>query len=104
MTDASRLADSLRSMAQQTKNHRDAWRPHHYKEPLTFVMAGNLIDAADLIERQAAELAEWRSVFGHLGATPDDCGNALVEARRVPRELLTDSEAAALAANGKAVS
>lgn len=60
MTDASRLADSLRAMAQQTKNHRDAWRPNHYKEPLTFVRAGDLTDAAYLIERQAAEIQSLR--------------------------------------------
>lgn len=42
------------------------------------------------IKRLRAELAEWRSVFGHLGETPDDCGNAIVEARSAPAVLLTD--------------
>lgn len=72
MTDANKLAESLRVMAQQTKNHRDAWRPHHYKDPLTFVRAGDLSDAADLIERQAAELAELRGTAIVASAGADD--------------------------------
>lgn len=35
-----------------------------------------------LVEKLRAELAEWRSVFGHLGATPDDCGNAIFKKQK----------------------
>ena len=83
MTDATKLAESLRAMRRNAVAH---WAPHgqvpRYAVTMDQVRLGDLTDAADLIERQAAELAGWRSVFGHLGATPDDCGNVIVEARR----------------------
>lgn len=29
----------------------------------------------------ADELAKWEAVFGHLGDTPDECGNTIIAAR-----------------------
>lgn len=29
----------------------------------------------------ADKLAKWEAVFGHLGNTPDECGNAIIAAR-----------------------
>ena len=83
MTDATKLAESLRNMRGSARSH------HHglgagprWSVVLDDEWRGDLSDAADLLLAQAAELAEWRSVFGHLGATPDECGNVLVEARK----------------------
>lgn len=133
MTDAKKLAESLLAMRRNAQNHWALQREGRYSITMDLTRLGDLSDAADLIERQASELAEWRSVFGHLGATPDDCGNALVEARKeleaeikarkeAPAVLLTDeqvrdcidsstyavcqvmaAEAMSLRANGKAV-
>ena len=131
MTDANKLAESLRAMRRNAQNHWALQREGRYSITMDLTRLGDLSDAADLIERQASELAEWRSVFGHLGATPDDCGNAIVEARKAAAVLLTDvaadsvvdgmgwdldltehadmrrlvrsAELAVLAANGKAV-
>ena len=33
------------------------------------------------MSKAADELAKWESVFGHLGDTPDECGNAIIAAR-----------------------
>ncbi len=33
------------------------------------------------MSKAADELAKWEAVFGHLGDTPDDCGNAIIAAR-----------------------
>ena len=83
MTDATKLAESLRAMRRNARNAYVSARPGAcYSITMDFERLGDLADAADLIERQASELAEWRSVFGHLGATPDDCGNVIVEARK----------------------
>ena len=132
MTDATKLAESLRAMRRNARNAYVSARPGaSYSITMDAMRLGDLTDAADLIERQASELAEWRSVFGHIGATPDDCGNAIVEARKAAAVLLTDvaadsvvdgmgwdldlteradmrrlvrsAELAVLAANGKAV-
>ena len=133
MTDATKLAESLRAMRRNAQNHWALQREGRYSITMDAVRLGDLSDAAELIERQASELAEWRSVFGHLGATPDDCGNAIGEARKeleaeikarkeAPAVLLTDeqvrdcidsstyavcqvmaAEAMSLRANGKAV-
>lgn len=83
MTDANKLAESLRAMRRNARSAYVSARPcASYSITMDLTRLGDLSDAADLIERQASELAEWRSVFGHLGATPDDCGNVIVEARR----------------------
>lgn len=133
MTDANKLAESLRAMRRNAQNHWALQREGRYSITMDLTRLGDLSDAADLIERQASELAEWRSVFGHLGKTPDDCGNAIGEARKeleaeikarkeAPAVLLTDeqvrdcidsstyavcqvmaAEAMSLRANGKAV-
>ena len=133
MTDANKLAESLRAMRRNAQNHWALQREGRYSITMDMTRLGDLSDAADLIERQASELAEWRSVFGHLGKTPDDCGNAIGEARKeleaeikarkeAPAVLLTDeqvrdcidsstyavcqvmaAEAMSLRANGKAV-
>lgn len=92
MTDATKLAESLRAMRRNAQNHWALQREGRYSITMDSTRLGDLTDAADLIERQASELAEWRSVFGHLGATPDDCGNAIGEARRAPAVLLTDEQ------------
>ncbi|MEN9489612.1 MAG: hypothetical protein RJA63_61 [Pseudomonadota bacterium] len=82
MTDATKLAESLRAMRRNARNHWALQREGRYSITMDSTRLGDLSDAADLIERQASELAEWRSVFGHLGKTPDDCGNAIGEARK----------------------
>jgi len=33
------------------------------------------------MSKAADELAKWEAVFGHLGGTPDECGNAIIAAR-----------------------
>ena len=33
------------------------------------------------MSQAADELAKWEAVFGHLGDTPDECGNAIIAAR-----------------------
>ena len=33
------------------------------------------------MSKAAGELDKWEAVFGHLGGTPDECGNAIVAAR-----------------------
>ena len=30
------------------------------------------------MSQAADELAKWEAVFGHLGDTPDECGNAII--------------------------
>lgn len=106
MTDAYKLSGSLRAMRRNARMAYVSARPeacHSITMPSTRLV--DLADAADLIERQAAELAEWRSVFGHLGATPDECGNVIGAARQeleaevkalkeAPAVLLTDEQIA----------
>ena len=46
------------------------------------------------MSQAADELAKWEAVFGHLGNTPDECGNAIIAARDELEErcaTLTDS-------------
>ena len=33
------------------------------------------------MSKAADELAKWEAVFGHLGDTPDECGNTIIAAR-----------------------
>ena len=33
------------------------------------------------MSKAADELDKWGAVFGHLGGTPDECGNAIIAAR-----------------------
>ena len=33
------------------------------------------------MSKAADELDKWEAVFGHLGNTPDECGNAIIAAR-----------------------
>ena len=33
------------------------------------------------MSKAADELDKWEAVFGHLGGTPDECGNAIIAAR-----------------------
>ena len=35
----------------------------------------------DMISELEARCAKWEAVFGHLGNTPDECGNAIIAAR-----------------------
>ena len=35
---------------------------------------------ASAMSQAADELAKWEAVFGHLGDTPDECGNAIIAA------------------------
>lgn len=87
---AAELAESLRAMRRNARNAYVSARPGaSYSITMDAGRLGDLTNAADLIERQTAELAEWRSVFGHLGATPDDCGNAIGAARS---ELADEAE------------
>lgn len=83
MTDATKLAESLRAMRISARGHYNGpCNMLKWSVVLDGVRIGDLSDAADMLDQMRAELAEWRSVFGHLGATPDDCGNAIVEARK----------------------
>ena len=34
-----------------------------------------------IVSKAADEIAKWEAVFGHLGGTPDECGNAIIAAR-----------------------
>ena len=34
-----------------------------------------------VVSKAADEIAKWEAVFGHLGGTPDECGNAIIAAR-----------------------
>ena len=46
------------------------------------------------MSKAADELGKWKAVFGHLGDTPDECGNAIIAARDELEErcaVLTDS-------------
>lgn len=46
------------------------------------------------MSQAADELAKWEAVFGHLGDTPDECGNAIIAARDELEErcaVLTDA-------------
>lgn len=77
------LAESLRAMHRNAKHAYVSARPGAcHSITMDSSRLGDLSDAADMLENLASEIAEWRSVFGHLGATPDDCGNAIVEARK----------------------
>ncbi len=40
----------------------------------------------DLISELEARCAKWEAVFGHLGDTPDECGNAIIAAMDVLEE------------------
>lgn len=73
MTDASKLAESLRAMRRNAAAH---WSPHgqmpRYAITMDSTRLGDLTDAADLIERQAAELAELRGTAVVASAGADD--------------------------------
>ena len=46
------------------------------------------------MSKAADELAKWEAVFGHLGGTPDECGNVILAARDELEErcdVLTDA-------------
>ena len=40
------------------------------------------------MSKAADEIAKWEAVFGHLGGTPDECGNAIIAARDELEERL----------------
>lgn len=80
---ATELAESLWEMRRRVRRHYGPDLVISYSIEMDRTSLGDLSDAAELIEQMRAELAEWRSVFGNLGATPDDCGNAIVEIRKV---------------------
>lgn len=44
------------------------------------------------MSQAADELAKWEAVFGHLGDTPDECGNAIIAARDELEERLEAAE------------
>ena len=56
------------------------------KDGLCLSVEGGVFVVLNELDIRIAELEaerdEWRSVFGHLGATPDDAGNAIVAARQ----------------------
>jgi hypothetical protein len=102
ITKAAGLAESLRAMARSVQKHRDEWRPHHYKEPLSFVRAGDLSDAADLIERLNAPAVlltdeQLRAAYYSVDSGLDSSRTGIRE------ERLRAVQAAVLAANGRAV-
>ena len=55
------------------------------------------------MSKAADELAKWEAVFGHLGDTPDECGNAIIAARDELEErcaTLTDAQPAPSVSDG----
>lgn len=46
------------------------------------------------MSQAADELAKWEAVFGHLGGTPDECGNAIIAARDELEERIDRLESA----------
>ena len=44
------------------------------------------------MSKAADELDKWEAVFGHLGGTPDECGNAIIAARDELEERCTALE------------
>lgn len=57
MTDANKLAESLRAMRRNARNAYVSARPGaHHSITMDSTRLGDLSDAADLIERQAAEI------------------------------------------------
>jgi len=49
---------------------------------------------ASAMSKAADELAKWEAVFGHLGDTPDECGNAIIAARDELEERIDRLESA----------
>ena len=109
MTDANKLAESLRAMRRSAQNHWALGRDGRYSITMDAVRLGNLTDAADLIERQAAEVSALKDAPAvrltdeqiHMIFCP--LGNAGRIELMVARMNARDVEAAVLAANGKAV-
>lgn len=121
ITKAAELAESLRAMRRNAKNAYVSARPGaHHSITMDSVRLGDLSDAADLLEKLAAEVgqlnapamlltdAEVRSVHQSCRHVPpgamllDLCGNAL-PIGEILDGVVRDAEAAVLAANGKAV-
>ena len=46
------------------------------------------------MSKAADEIAKWEAVFGHLGGTPDECGNAIIAARDELKERTQRLESA----------
>ena len=49
---------------------------------------------ASAMSQAADELAKWEAVFGHLGDTPDECGNTIIAARDELEERIDRLESA----------
>lgn len=104
MTDAKKLAESLRAMRRNARLHYNAAMELRHSITMDSARLGDLTDAADLIERLAAEINAPKDAPAMLLSDADlvqsidglmDCG--LVQKLRAV-------ESAVLAANGKAVS
>lgn len=55
---------------------------------------------ASAMSKAADELAKWEAVFGHLGDTPDECGNAIIAARDELEECCAFAASALRVAEG----
>ena len=83
MTDAKKLAESLLAMRRNAQNHWALQREGRYSITMDMTRLGDLSDAADLIERQAAEIQSLReaahglsTLAGELAADLDKNGGA----------------------------
>lgn len=110
MTDAHKLAESLRNMRSVARRHHDGTGGKvRWSVVLDTEWAGDLTDAADLIERLAAEIKALKEAPAVLLTDEQinmifyPLGNAGRIELMVARMNARDVEAAVLAANGKAV-
>lgn len=60
MTDAKKLAESLRAMRRNAQMHYSTATTYRHSITMDSTRLGDLTDAADLIEALSAELAEWK--------------------------------------------
>ena len=80
----SKAADELKSL-QRYRTAFNEWvdKTEWMQKSLPAKYLGmHCVDALkDLISELEARCAKWEAVFGHLGGTPDECGNAIIAAR-----------------------
>ena len=98
-TAMSKAADELESL----ERYRTAY--NEWIDKTEWVRAGTSLPAkylgmhrADVLRDMISELeercAKWEAVFGHLGDTPDECGNAIIAARDELEERIDRLESA----------
>ena len=113
MTDATKLAESLRAMRRNAQMHYSTATTYRHSITLDSTRLGDLSDAADLIEKQVAEIKALKEVPAVL-LTVDEIRDAVrpmyASAEAADMGLSDDEatarliESAVLRKNGKAVS